>query len=295
MKKILLALFIFVNVISYVSASQDFKDELLEWKECNIKSIEAIRDESNAMTQIGMLKDCEVQEQELMWELKEKNAILLKQLQVIINDLHTSDTEKLNAIDNVLTYALLEKVRMNKGLEKFVILSAVKEMLKHPVYEKETPVSSIQQNTFLVKKVIDGDTFIFVGINGEEITSLEELKGKVVFIDFWTYTCINCIRTLDHMQELHEKYGEDWLVIIWVHAPEFAYERKIENVKSAVEKYGLTYRVALDNNFATWKNYKNRYWPAQYIINKQWVLRYVHFWEWKYEEMEEVVDFLLSE
>lgn len=132
-------------------------------------------------------------------------------------------------------------------------------------------------------------------INGEEITSLEELKGKVVFIDFWTYTCINCIRTLDHMQELHEKYGEDWLVIIWVHAPEFAYERKIENVKSAVEKYGLTYRVALDNNFATWKNYKNRYWPAQYIINKQWVLRYVHFWEWKYEEMEEVVEFLLSE
>lgn len=132
-------------------------------------------------------------------------------------------------------------------------------------------------------------------INGEEITSLEELKGKVVFIDFWTYTCINCIRTLDHMQELHEKYGEDWLVIIWVHAPEFAYERKIENVKSAVEKYGLTYRVALDNDFATWKNYKNRYWPAQYIINKQWVLRYVHFWEWKYEEMEEVVEFLLSE
>ena len=132
-------------------------------------------------------------------------------------------------------------------------------------------------------------------INGEEITSLEELKGKVVFIDFWTYTCINCIRTLDHMQELHEKYGEDWLVIIWVHAPEFAYERKIENVKSAVEKYGLTYRVALDNNFATWKNYKNRYWPAQYIINKQWVLRYVHFREWKYEEMEEVVEFLLSE
>ena len=84
-------------------------------------------------------------------------------------------------------------------------------------------------------------------------------------------------------------------MIIWVHAPEFAYERKIENVKSAVEKYGLKYRVALDNNFATWKNYKNRYWPAQYIINKQWVLRYVHFWEWKYEEMEEVVEFLLSE
>ena len=177
MKKILLALFIFVNVISYVSASQDFKDELLEWKECNIKSIEAIRDESNAMTQIGMLKDCEVQEQELMWELKEKNAILLKQLQVIINDLHTSDTEKLNAIDNVLTYALLEKVRVNKGLEKFVILSAVKEMLKHPVYEEETPVSSIQQNTFLVKKVIDGDTFIFVGINGEEI------KTRMIWID----------------------------------------------------------------------------------------------------------------
>ncbi len=132
-------------------------------------------------------------------------------------------------------------------------------------------------------------------INWEEIKSLEELKWKVVFIDFWTYTCINCIRTLDHMQELHEKYGPEWLVILWIHAPEFAYERKIENVKKAVKKYWLTYRIVQDNDFKTWKNYKNRYWPAQYIINKKWNLKYVHYWEWAYEKMEKVVEFLLSE
>ncbi len=166
-------------------------------------------------------------------------------------------------------------------------------------FKNEIEIKIIEKSEWekLLNKNLKAPDLIWLSnwINGEEIKSLEELKWKVVFIDFWTYTCINCIRTLDHMQELHEKYADEWLVILWIHAPEFAYERKIENVKKAVEKYGLTYSVVQDNDFATWKNYKNRYWPAQYIINKQWIIKYVHFGEGAYEKMDSVVEFLLSE
>lgn len=132
-------------------------------------------------------------------------------------------------------------------------------------------------------------------INSKEIKSLDELKWKVVFIDFWTYSCINCIRTLPYMQDLHEKYWKEWLVILWLHAPEFSYEKKIENLQKAVKKYWLTYKIAQDNDFKTWYNYNNKYWPAQYIIDKKWNLRYYHYWEWSYEKIEEVVQALLDD
>lgn len=131
-------------------------------------------------------------------------------------------------------------------------------------------------------------------INSEPVKSLEDLRGKVVLVDFWTYSCINCIRTLPYIQALHEKYSDKGLVVVGVHAPEFAFERKVENLKAAVDDFGLTYPVVQDNDFQTWRNYNNRYWPAKYIIDKGGNVRYTHFGEGEYEETERVVASLLE-
>src|SRR5947207_10775409 len=97
---------------------------------------------------------------------------------------------------------------------------------------------------------------------------LSQLKGKVVLIDFWTYSCINCIRTLPYLKDWYEKYHDKGLVIIGVHAPEFEFEKDINNVKNAVQREGIPYPVAIDNQFTTWRHYQNRYWPAHYLIDK---------------------------
>lgn len=114
-------------------------------------------------------------------------------------------------------------------------------------------------------------------INSPEISSIEALRGKVVMIDFWTLGCINCINTLAHTQKMHEQYAKQGLVILGLHAPEFAYEQKLENLKAAVEQYGLTFPIAQDNDFATWRAYGNKYWPAFYLIDKTGNIRYTFF------------------
>ncbi len=131
-------------------------------------------------------------------------------------------------------------------------------------------------------------------INGGNYQSLKELKGKVVVLDFWTYSCINCIRTLDALKTLHATYADKWLVIVGIHAPEFQFEKDIKNVQKAVEEYGLEYPVVQDNDFKTRQNYNNRYRPAKYIIDKEGVIRYTHFGEWGYEETEQVIQYLLG-
>jgi cytochrome c biogenesis protein CcdA/thiol-disulfide isomerase/thioredoxin len=131
-------------------------------------------------------------------------------------------------------------------------------------------------------------------MNSNPLT-LEELKGKVVLIDFWTYSCINCIRTLPVLNSWHETYADDGFVIIGVHAPEFAFEKEPVNVKAAIEKYAIKYPVALDNNFETWRAYNNRYWPAKYFIDKTGELRHTHFGEGEYEESERIIQALLAE
>lgn len=131
-------------------------------------------------------------------------------------------------------------------------------------------------------------------LNSDPLT-MEKLRGKVVLIDFWTYTCINCIRTLPHVTSWHEKYADDGLVILGVHSPEFEFEKDTENVAEAMEDYGIEYPVAQDNDFATWKNYKNRYWPAKYLIDAEGRIRYYHFGEGAYEETELSIQQLLGE
>ncbi len=132
-------------------------------------------------------------------------------------------------------------------------------------------------------------------INTDPFT-LEELRGdRVVLIDFWTYTCVNCIRTLPFLKEWHEKYEDAGLVIVGVHAPEFEFEKLEENVKMAVDEWGIEYPVVLDNDHTTWDAFLNRSWPAKYLIDKDGVIRYTHFGEGEYSETEDEIRKVLAE
>jgi cytochrome c biogenesis protein CcdA/thiol-disulfide isomerase/thioredoxin len=131
-------------------------------------------------------------------------------------------------------------------------------------------------------------------INSDPLT-LTSLRGKVVMIDFWTYSCINCVRTLPYLQKWHETYADDGFVLIGVHAPEFAFEKVPTNVRRAVSERALTYPIALDNDFVTWRAYKNRFWPANYLIDKNGQVRRTHFGEGEYTETEAAIRALLAE
>ncbi len=131
-------------------------------------------------------------------------------------------------------------------------------------------------------------------LNTEPLT-LEKLKGKVVLVDFWTYTCINCIRTFPYLTDWYKKYQDDGLVIIGVHSPEFAFEKEEDNVRKAMKDYGITYPVVQDNDFLIWQSYNNRFWPAEYFIDKNGRLRRTHFGEGNYEESEKFIQELLKE
>ncbi|NWB96593.1 cytochrome c biogenesis protein DipZ [Pseudomonas gingeri] len=125
--------------------------------------------------------------------------------------------------------------------------------------------------------------------------SAADLKGKVVLIDFWTYSCINCLRSLPYVNAWAQKYHDQGLVVIGVHAPEFAFERDIDNVRQAVTKLGIQYPVAIDNNYAIWRGFNNQYWPAHYFVDAQGRVRYHHFGEGDYEGSEQVIQQLLKE
>lgn len=133
-----------------------------------------------------------------------------------------------------------------------------------------------------------------VWFNSDPLT-LEGLKGKVVLIDFWTYSCINCQRTMPYLRDWNDKYKNKGLVIIGVHAPEFEFEKSEKNVALAIEDFNLTYPIVQDNDFSTWKAYRNRYWPAKYLIDKEGFIRYTHFGEGAYDETEEEIQDLLKE
>lgn len=125
--------------------------------------------------------------------------------------------------------------------------------------------------------------------------TMQRLRRKVVLVDFWTYTCINCIRTLPYLRTWHDKYADDGLVILGIHTPEFEFEKDAANVQEAIEDFELKYAVMQDNNYATWRAYNNRYWPAKYLIDKNGRIRYTHFGEGAYDETESMIQELLRE
>jgi len=131
-------------------------------------------------------------------------------------------------------------------------------------------------------------------INSDPLT-IEELEGKVVLVDFWTYTCINCIRTFPYLKLWHSRYADDGLVILGVHTPEFEFEKDYDNVVQATRDNGIIWPVAQDNDYVTWQNYRNRYWPAKYLIDQDGVVRYTHFGEGGYGETEKQIRLLLAE
>ena len=138
----------------------------------------------------------------------------------------------------------------------------------------------------------------FVGIsnwlNSDSLT-IDSLRGKVVLVDFWTYTCINCIRTLPHIVNWYDKYKDKGFVVVGVHTPEFEFEKKTENVQMAISQYGIKYPVAQDNDYATWQAYDNHYWPAKYLIDANGNIRYFHFGEGEYDATEKNIQLLLKE
>ena len=123
----------------------------------------------------------------------------------------------------------------------------------------------------------------------------EQLRGKVVLVDFWTYSCINCIRSVPYVRAWADRYKDKGLVVIGVHTPEFAFERDPANVRRAVAEFGITYPVAVDNGWTIWRAFNNRYWPAHYLADAQGRIRYHHFGEGKTDETEAAIRSLLIE
>jgi len=168
---------------------------------------------------------------------------------------------------------------------------AVRKALEQRSLEKsaagsvaDSPVASIPDRTGSDPLVrTSGEWF-----NSSPLT-LEGLKGKVVLVDFWTYSCVNCIRTIPYLRDLHEKYASEGLVLIGVHSPEFAFERDPANVEKAIAQLGVAWPVVQDNDFGIWNAFSNKYWPAHYLFDRDGVLISTHFGEGGYEETEALV------
>jgi len=141
------------------------------------------------------------------------------------------------------------------------------------------------------KEITTPDGFI----NTDEITIEEYIGKKVIMIDFWTYSCINCQRTFPYLNAWWDKYEDEGLVIIGIHTPEFEFEKEYENVVDAVNSFGIEFPVVLDNDYSTWRAYQNRYWPRKYIIDIDGFVVYDHIGEGAYEETEEKIQELLAE
>lgn len=152
------------------------------------------------------------------------------------------------------------------------------------------PVSDPDPDPGALKKLAGATAWI----NSPPLTP-NSLRGKVVLVDFWTYSCINCLRTLPYVEAWYQKYKDSGLVIIGVHTPEFPFEKDESNVRQAVKKLGIHYPVAMDNNYRIWRNFNNEYWPADYFIDATGRIRYHHFGEGDYAESEQWIRNLLEE
>ena len=177
------------------------------------------------------------------------------------------------------------------GLTAFEDNQTIQQQLSKLQSNTKDSIDSIVDSTRAQAPEIiaGGDWF-----NSEPL-SLSQLKGKVILVDFWTYSCINCIRTLPYLRDWHQKYADKGLVIIGVHSPEFEFEKKASNVAQAIEDFDLQYPIVQDNNFSTWKSYQNKYWPAKYLIDRNGKIRYTHFGEGKYQETEQIIQQLIQE
>jgi len=160
------------------------------------------------------------------------------------------------------------------------------------VFEEVNTLSKIDKSKFKKAPELVGIAN-YLNITPEELS--REIEGKVVLYDIWTYSCINCVRTLPYITAWDDKYSEQGLLIVGIHSPEFEFEKDPENVKMAIEKHGISYPVVMDNDMETWKAFENRYWPRKYIADHEGFLRYDHIGEGSYQETEKVIQQLLDE
>jgi thiol-disulfide isomerase/thioredoxin len=184
---------------------------------------------------------------------------------------------------------------MNKNIMRIIVIglviTAIIWLQKPAPGEVERVMPSIKKNG-IVAPEMQG----IAGYINTRPVLLKDLVGKkVVLVDFWTYSCINCQRTLPHVTAWHKKYKDKGLEIIGVHSPEFDFEKKRENVERAVKNFGIKYPVVLDNEHGTWNAWQNRYWPAKYLIDIDGYVAYHHFGEGAYEETERKIQELLAE
>ena len=156
-----------------------------------------------------------------------------------------------------------------------------------------SPAQDKPQRYQLAKEITTPDGFI--NTDGKPITINSLIGKKVILVDFWTYSCINCQRTTPYLNTWYEKYKEKGFVIIGVHTPEFEFEKDYNNVKAAVEKAGIKFPIVLDNDYSTWAAYQNRYWPRRYLIDIDGYIVYDHIGEGAYEETEEKIKQALAE
>lgn len=131
-------------------------------------------------------------------------------------------------------------------------------------------------------------------LNAEPL-SMQRLRGRVVLIDFWTHGCVNCIRTLPAVNRWHAQFAEAGLTVVGVHTPEFPFERDVRAVQAATRRFGVKHAVAIDNRYATWKAWDNRYWPAHYLVDARGRVRYRHFGEGEHERTEAAIRELLAQ
>jgi thiol-disulfide isomerase/thioredoxin len=162
---------------------------------------------------------------------------------------------------------------------------------------KNQPPAIVIDNNGLFNTNMPAPDFVGINkwLNTNKPVTITSLKGKVVLVDFWTYTCINCIRTLPHVTTWYDKYRQDGFVVIGVHTPEFQFEQDTGNVRSAIQTDNIHYPVAQDNQYATWNNYNNQYWPAEYLIDQNGNIRRTDFGEGNYDQMELAIQTLLKE
>ena len=198
--------------------------------------------------------------------------------------------------DQTLQLALLNRFpalgNLVNGFEKSsIVTNQLNTLTGHDALPMDTAMDLFNTNV-PAPKLIGIDKWL--NTDGKPVT-LEELKGKVVLVDFWTYTCINCIRTLPHVTGWYEKYKDQGFVILGIHTPEFEFEKDTKNVESAIKKYNIHYPVAQDNDYATWNAYANNYWPAEYLIDAKGNIRRTHFGEGEYADTERAIQALLEE
>lgn len=185
------------------------------------------------------------------------------------------------------TYILEKFPSYGVGLTKFEDIPPVKQALQAL---KNAPSASVPELMGTAPELVPGGTWF----NSPPL-SIKNLRGKVILIDFWTYTCINCIRTLPYLKSWYEKYKDMGFVIIGVHTPEFTFEQNPDNVARAISDFGIAYPVMQDNNYVTWNAFSNHYWPGKYLIDQHGVIRLTHFGEGAYDETEQAIQKLLAE